>query len=148
VLYCVEEWAVNRIASNSDAPAAAKVDAVAEGEFESEPATRFERDAEFGLAVGEDGFQLRIAFEASRHVAHRRARRLLAGHVAGLILAPAGLVELLPALHEMIGAAARIGAQFGFELERAHGAADLAASRLAGQFRVLLVRGFGTSCEP
>jgi hypothetical protein len=48
--------------SNSDAPAPSKVDAMGEGQFLAEPATRFERNAEFDLAVGEDGFQLRIAF--------------------------------------------------------------------------------------
>ena len=68
---------------------------------------------------------------------------LVAGHVARLILAQAGVVELLPAFHEAVGAAARIDAQFGFELESADGAVDLAASRLAGKFRVLLVGGFG-----
>jgi hypothetical protein len=46
-------------------------------------------------------------------------------------------------LHETIGAAARIGAEFVFELERADGAVDPAASRLADKFRVLLVGGFG-----
>ena len=122
--------------SNSDAPASADVDAVSEGQFLAEPAARFERDAEIPLAVGEDGFQLRIAFEAFRHVAHRRARRLVAGHVARLILALAGVVELLPAFHEAVGAAARIGAQFGFELERADGAGGVAraASRASSGF--------------
>ena len=46
-------------------------------------------------------------------------------------------------LHEAVGAAAWIGAQLGFELERANGAADLAASGLVDQFRILLVGGFG-----
>ena len=49
---------------------------------------------------------LRITFEAFRQFAHRRARGLVAGHVARLILAQAGLVELLPAFHESVGAAA------------------------------------------
>ena len=114
-----------------------------ESEFEAEWRPDSERDAELLFAVGEDGFQLRIAFEAFGHVAHRQARRPVAGHVAGLILPLAGLVELLPALHEAVGAAARVGAQFGFELKRADGAVDLAASRLADKFRVLLVGGFG-----
>src|SRR5260370_41725470 len=95
------------------------------------------------LAVGEDGFQLRIAFEAFGHVAHRRARRLVAGHVASLILTLAGVVELLPALHETVGAAARIGPQLGFGLERADGAVALAARRFSDQFRISLVGGFG-----
>src|SRR4051794_40493384 len=101
--------------SNSDAQASAKVDAEAEGELVAKPAARFERDAKLLLAVGEDRFQLRIAFEASGHVPHRRARRFVAGHVASLILTLAGLVELLPTLHETVGAPARIGPQFGFE---------------------------------
>ena len=41
-------------------------------------------------------FHLLIAFEASRHVAHCRARGPVAGHVAGLILTVAGLIERLP----------------------------------------------------
>src|SRR6516162_5532067 len=49
---------------------------------------------------------LRITFEAFCQFAHRRARGLVAGHVARLILAQAGLVELLPAFHESVGAAA------------------------------------------
>ena len=84
---------------------------------------------------------MRIAFEAFGHVAHRRARRPVAGHVAGLILSLAGVVELLPALHETRGAAARIDAQFGLELERADGAVEASASGLAGQLGVLLVGG-------
>lgn len=43
---------------------------------------------------------------------------------------------------EAVGAAARIDAQFGLELERAAGAVDRAASRLAGKLSVL-VGGFG-----
>jgi hypothetical protein len=58
-------------------------------------------------------------------------------------LVQAGLVELLPALHKAIGAAARIDAHFGFELEGADGAVDPAASRLVGKLRVLLVGSFG-----
>jgi hypothetical protein len=50
---------------------------------------RAERDAKLSLAVVEDGLQLRIAFEAFRHIAHRRAHRLVAGYVARLILAQA-----------------------------------------------------------
>src|SRR5512134_1068114 len=114
--------------SNSDAPASANVDAVSEGQFLAEPAACFKRDAEFLLAVGEDGLQLRIAFKAVRHVAHCRARRLVAGDVAALILALAGVVEHPPALHETVGAAARICAQFGFKLERADGAGRVARS--------------------
>ena len=56
--------------SDSDAPASAEVEAVGKGEFEAEPAACFEGDAEFDFAVGEDRFHLRIALEASRHVAH------------------------------------------------------------------------------
>ncbi len=60
--------------SNSETPAPAEVEAMREGKFEAEPAACFEGDAKLPLAVFEDGFQLRIAFEASRHIAHRRAR--------------------------------------------------------------------------
>lgn len=51
-------------------------------------------------------------------------RGLVAVDVARLILPQTGLVELLPAFHETVGAAARIGADFGFELESADGAVD------------------------
>src|SRR5690242_6414626 len=102
-----------------------------EGQFVAESAACLKGDAELPLAVGEDGFHLRIAFEASRHVAHRRARGPAAGHVARLILVLAGRLELLPALHKTVGAAVRIDAQLGFELKRADGAIDAAASRLA-----------------
>ena len=95
------------------------------------------------LAVGEERFQLRIAFEASRHVAHRRACGPVAGDVARLIPVQTGLVELLPVVHEAVGATARIDAQFGLKLERADGAVEPAASRLVGKIRVLLVGGFG-----
>ena len=57
--------------SNSQAPASAKVDAVGECKLEAEPATCFESDAKLALAILEEGLQLRIAFEASRHIAHR-----------------------------------------------------------------------------
>src|SRR6185437_6124236 len=114
-----------------------------EGQFVAESAACFKGDAKLPLAVSEDGFHLRITFEASRHVAHRRARGPAAGHVTRLILVLAGLLELLPALHKTVGAAARIDAQFRFELERADGAIDSAASRLAGELCVLLVGSFG-----
>src|ERR1700752_4403697 len=118
--------------SNSEAPASADVDAMSEGQFLAEPATRFKGESELMLAIGKDRLELRIAFEAFRHVAHCRAHGLVAADVARLILAQAGLVELLPALHEAVGAAARIGAEFGFELERADGTVDPAAGGLGG----------------
>lgn len=108
--------AENRIVLQSDAPASAKVDTVREGEFHSESAARFDHDAEVSLAAFEDGFKLRIAFKALRHVAHRRPRGLVTGHVARLVLVLAGAVEAPPTLHEAIGSVLRIGAQFGFEL--------------------------------
>src|SRR6185437_13886173 len=112
-----------------------------EGQFVAESAACFKRDAELPLAVGEDGFHLRIALEAPRHVAHRRARGPAAGHVARLILVLAGLLKFLPAFHKAVSAAARIDAQLGFELESTDGAIDAAASRLAGELRALLVGG-------
>jgi hypothetical protein len=54
-----------------------------------------------------------------------------------------GSVELLPALHETIGAAALIGAQFGFELEGPDGSGGVTRSSFQGDLRVLLVSGFG-----
>jgi len=39
-------------------------------------------------------------------------------------LAQAGLIELLPAFYEAVGAAAWIDAHFGFELKGADGAVD------------------------
>ena len=83
--------------------------------------------AELDLAVDEDRFHLWIAFEASCHVAHRRPRGPVAGHVAGLILALAGLVEPLPALHKAIGEAIWIDPHFGLELERPDDAAEIFA---------------------
>src|SRR5947209_514227 len=65
------------------------------------------------------------------------------GHVACLILVQSGLVELLPALHKAVCAAAWIAAQFGLELKGADRAVKASASSLAGQFRILLVCGFG-----
>src|SRR5690242_4907826 len=115
------------LTSEPEPPASAEVEAVTEGEFKAEPAAGFEGDAKLGLAVGEDRFHLRIAFEASRHVAHRRARGSVAGHVARLILALAGLVEPLPALHKAVGEAVRIDADFGLELERADDATEILA---------------------
>ena len=94
------------------------------------------------LAISENRFKLRVAFEALRHVAHCRPRGFVTGHVARLILALAGAVELLPALHEAIRTNLRIGAQFSFELEGADGAVDLASGRFRGKLRVLLVGGF------
>jgi len=44
---------------------------------------------------------------------------------------------------DSLGTAARIDAEFGFELERPDGAIELAASRLVDKFRILLVGGFG-----
>ena len=81
-----------------------------EGEFQPEAAARVDPDAEVSLVVGEDRFKLRIAFEALRHIAHRRPRGLVAGHVTRLILALAGLAEFSPAFHEAVGSALRIGA--------------------------------------
>lgn len=98
-----------------------------EGQILAEAPARFKPDAGVILAAGQNGFQLRIMLEAFRHVAHRRTRRLVTGHVPGLILVLAGMVELLPTFHEAVGAAARIDAQFGLELERADGPAGLAA---------------------
>src|SRR5579872_5710246 len=104
------------MALQSNTQASAEVDAVIEGEFQPEPAARVDPDAEILLATCEDGFKLWIAFEALRHVAHRRPRGLVAGHVTRLVLALAGLAEFSPASHEAVGAALRISAQFGFEL--------------------------------
>src|SRR5579864_7282709 len=101
--------------SDPEPPASAEVETVTEGEFEAEPAAGVEGDAEFDSAVGEDRFHLRIALEASRHVAHRRPGRPVAGHVARLILALAGVAECLPALDKAVGQPGWIDAQFGFE---------------------------------
>jgi len=59
----------------------------------------------------------------------------LAGHVARLTLALADLVELPPSLYEAIGSPGRVGADFGFKVERADGAVDLARRRLMDQLR-------------
>lgn len=99
---------------------------MAEGKFQPESVACFDLDAEVPLAVGEDGFKLRIVFEALRHVAHRRACGLVTGHVAKLILVLAGLAEFLPAFHEMVGAPFGGGAQFSFKLDGADSAVDLA----------------------
>src|ERR1700753_458791 len=129
--------------SNSESPTSTKVEAVGESEFEAEPAARFEGDAELPLAIVEERFQLRIAFQGSRHFAHRRTRGFVAGEIARLILALAGLGEPLPVLHEAVGATTRIDAQFGFELEGPDSAVEPVVSRLTGKIRVLLVCGFG-----
>jgi hypothetical protein len=63
--------------------------------------------------------------------------------VARLILALAGVAELLPAFHKTVSATTRIDAHFGFELEGADGTVDPAASRLVGKLRALLVSDFG-----
>src|SRR5262249_7687627 len=94
-------------------------------------------------ATLKDGFQLRIAFETLRHGAHGRARGLEAGSIAFLILAVAGGVELLPALHETIRTAGPIGAPVGLKLKGADSAVDPACCRFLGEFWILLVGGFG-----
>ena len=98
-----------------------------ESEFEAEPAACVEGDAEFDLAIGKDRFHLRIALKASRHVAHRRAARPIAGHVARLILALAGVVEPLPALDKAVSEAIWFDADFGLELERTDDAGEIFA---------------------
>ena len=116
---------------------------MAECQFLAEAAARVDPDAEVSLAAFEDGFKLGIAFETLRHVAHRRPRGLVTGHVARLILALAGAGELPPIVHEAVGAPGRVGANFGFELEGANSAADPARCSFLGEFRVFLVGGFG-----
>ncbi len=111
-----DEMTANRTVLQSDAATSAEVDTVAEGEFQPQSATRVDPDAEVSLAAFEDGVKLRIAFEAFRHIAHRRPRGPVAGHVACLVLVLAVVAEFPPAFHEAVGAAPRIGAQLGFEL--------------------------------
>ena len=96
---------------------------MADGEFPTKVATRVEVDPEFTLAASQQGFHLRIPFEAFRHV-------------AGLVVTLAGLAEFAPAFHEAVGAALRIGAQLGFELEGADGAVvrPVAASSASSGF--------------
>ena len=71
------------------------------------------------------------------------ARGLVASHIAGLVLAEAGPVEVAPAFHEAFGAALRAGTQFRFELKGADGAGGRTRSGFPGELRVLDVGGFG-----
>lgn len=113
-----------------------------EGQVRAESASGLHVDAMGRLAVGEDGFQLRIALEAFRHIAHGRPGGVIAGHVPRPILALAGLVEVLPPLHEAVGAALRIGAQLRFELKGVDGPVDAPRACFTGEAVVLSVGGF------
>lgn len=124
------------------AKAAVEVDAVAPGEFATQTATGLGADAQFLLTRSEQGFELRVALQAPRHVAHLDAGGLVAGVIAVAVLALTLLVELLPALDKLTGAALRIGADFRLKLEGANGAIELAAGRLVHQLRVLLIGRF------
>lgn len=116
-----------------------------EGDFIAKSAARVERDAEFALAVGEQGFELRIALQPVEHFAHLPTRRFGVHDLAALVLALAGLVQLLPAIDEAVGTQSGIGAEFGFELERADGAVDASRACLGGEGRILLVGGFSVA---
>ncbi len=123
-----------------------------EGQRPAETAASLEisADAELLLAVGEQRFKLRIAFKAFRHIAHFRPCGFVSGHVACLILPLAGLIELLPAFHETVGASAgseahvgaSSGSDFGFELKRADCAGGTAGARFTSEAVVLAVGGF------
>ena len=60
----------------SDPPASAEIETVGKGQRPAETAARVEipTDAEVSLAIGEQGFQLRIAVQAFCHIAHFRPR--------------------------------------------------------------------------
>jgi hypothetical protein len=94
----------------------------------------------------EQGFQLRIAFEAHGHVAQLLPRVPVAGIVARRILAFARLAEVPKARHEAVGAPVRIfgriDAQFRFELEGADCASGIAGACFKGEAVVLAVGGF------
>lgn len=60
--------------SKTEPPPPVEVDAVMEGQGRAESAFGLHVDSKSCLAVGEERFQLRIAFETFRHIAHCRAR--------------------------------------------------------------------------
>lgn len=66
------ETAANRHALDPNAPPF--TDAMAEGEFRAQAATRLHVDAKLAFAICQQGFELRIAFEALGHIGHGRAR--------------------------------------------------------------------------
>ncbi len=93
----------------SRSPAPAKIDAGMEGDLLGELAAVVEVDAEFVFPVHQQGFQLRVAVQAVEHFAHLPACRLDSlmspFSYCRLLASLAGLIELLPALHEPIGMA-------------------------------------------
>lgn len=131
--------------STAEAAAAATlvVEAVVDREIAAEaPVACVERDAEVAFAVGQQGFQLWIAFEAARHALHRLLRCFAFGVVPLAIVTFAGPVELLPARHEVIGAGL-IGAERRLHLQSADGPIDLARSCRAGQGRIFGIGRLG-----
>lgn len=66
------ETAANRQVLDPNAPPL--TDAMAEVEFRAQATASIGVNAEIALAAGEEGFQLRVAFEALGHLGHGRAR--------------------------------------------------------------------------
>ena len=102
------------------------------------------RDAEIPLAVGEDGFQF-----ADRVRGFSPCRPSPSASPCSRTCRPPDTGAGWPGRSfcqrstNTVGAAVRIDAQLGFELERADGAVDPTTCRLAGKFRISLVSGFG-----
>ena len=126
--------------STTNAPAPAEIDTVVEGKLSAKAAPSIDGDTQFDLTSCQNGLDLRITFQALGHPRHLVQRRLPPLDVARDV-GPLGLVvELVPALDKSIGTKLGIATDFRFKLHRAHRSAKRAASGLAGQRGVLLVR--------
>ena len=91
--------------SETETASPGDVDAVTISQLRTESAARLHPNTQFGIAVGKDGFQLRIALQALGHLAHLRACRAVVGHRARPAVRQAGPIKVLPALHELRGPA-------------------------------------------
>src|SRR5690606_12233211 len=104
------------------------------------------RDAEVALAAFEQGFKLRIAFEARDHVAHFGADGPVAGIIARRVLALPGLLEFPEPFDKMDGAQFGVLAHPGFQLQRTFYGLDptgIARSGLRRKLGVPLIDSLG-----
>src|ERR1044072_2905124 len=101
-------------------------------------ATKFCIDAKFTRLTAQQGFQLRVALQALRHVGHVCGNPTRTSSVAIALHRLPSLTQPLPVADKAVGALRRIDADFGLKLHGADRALAAAIDGLADKFKLAL----------
>src|SRR5690606_17925483 len=138
--------AVNKTVLHSDIQIPSPSETVTDCQIATDAHACFEGDAEIAPAAFKQGFKLRVAFKAHRHVAHFCPCGVIAGIVARRILALSGLFEFPEPLDKAVGAQFGVLAHLGFQLQGTpcwQGSVAIARCGLGRKLGVPLVDGLG-----